>query len=468
MKCFFKLRIAAALAMALLVTGEKIEAQSFGLGVIGSADSLLVSNSLTYTINVTNLSGVPLDDAVVTDTLPASVEFVSAIPSQGIYTTNGSFVVFDLGEFIFPGIAQISLTVQPNAAGIITNTVTVVAPDLEISPVTTNVLTQVTNPVPLQADLGVTVTGPGQTNIVNDWITCTITATNAGPSDATDVFLTNTLPTNVLVLAISPPGLSSSLIGSNLIFSLGTLPSGGFTNLQFTIQPTVTGTVTFAASIGTADLLDTNTANNFAATNLTVINYPAQLTAVTNSAQIVNQQNGLIEQSILVSNPGTNPAAAVRVVVTGLTNDLFNASGTNNGNPFVVCAAALATNQTMTMLLQYAPRKNFPFTNAELQAFAVPPPNLSPPTALTSGTSVNITRILELANGGMIFEFPATLGKTYTVVYADNILFSNALIAPPAIVAPANEVEWIDYGPPTTVSVPANGGARFYRVLANP
>jgi hypothetical protein len=53
------------------------------------------------------------------------------------------------------------------------------------------------------------------------------------------------------------------------------------------------------------------------------------------------------------------------------------------------------------------------------------------------------------------------------VVYSDNNTFSNALIAPPSIVAPANRVQWIDYGPPTTVSAPTNTSMRFYRVFEN-
>ena len=40
-----------------------------------------------------------------------------------------------------------------------------------------------------------------------------------------------------------------------------------------------------------------------------------------------------------------------------------------------------------------------------------------------------------------------------------------AQIAPPAIAAHANEVQWIDYGPPTTASSPTNTPARFYRVF---
>ena len=88
--------------LALVVAGlmaacPRAGAQGFGLSVTASATSMVVSNSLTYTINVTNLTTLPLTDAQVTNLLPASVQFVSASPGQGSYTTSGSVVVFDLG-----------------------------------------------------------------------------------------------------------------------------------------------------------------------------------------------------------------------------------------------------------------------------------------------------------------------------------------------------------------------------------
>jgi hypothetical protein len=83
-------------------------------------------------------------------------------------------------------------------------------------------------------------------------------------------------------------------------------------------------------------------------------------------------------------------------------------------------------------------------------------------------TNINVTRIVRMSNGNMLIEWPAITNRTYTVVYSDNVLFSNAMMAPPSIVAPANEVQWIDYGPPTTTSAPTNAPVRFYRVFLNP
>jgi len=103
-----------------------------------------------------------------------------------------------------------------------------------------------------------------------------------------------------------------------------------------------------------------------------------------------------------------------------------------------------------------------------LHAAAVFVPNLAPPPAAAVSNNINISRIIRLANGNVLLEWPTTTNLTYTVVYSDNVLFSNAMIAPPSILAPANRTQWIDYGPPTTVNHPTNTPIRFYRVYQNP
>ncbi|HTV63337.1 MAG TPA: DUF11 domain-containing protein [Verrucomicrobiae bacterium] len=467
MKFPINFRALAIFLAAFVIGGARAYAQGFGLLASSSASSILVSNSVTYTINVTNFTGIPLADAMVTNTLPASVEVSSASTTQGSYAINGSVVLFDLGQFSAGGIAQLTVTAEPTAAGFITNAITVISITVT-NTASTNVVVQVTNAV-IQADLGVTITGPVQAVITNDWMTYGVSVTNSGPNAASNVTLTNTLPPGVILKGVSPAKQPYTVASSNLIFNLGMLADGGYTNLQFTVQPTNAGVLTFSASVGAAGVLDTNTANNFASTNITIIDYlPGALVAVTNSAQTINLQNGLTEQSILLSNIGASGVPAARVVVTGLTNQLFNAVGTNNGSPFVYYGAPLAVGQSVNLLLQYSPRGFFPFTNGQLQAFAVPLPDWTPPPVSPTGANLNISRIVTLTNGDVLIEWPAITNRIYTVVYSDNASFSNAMIAPPAVVAPANRVQWIDYGPPATVSAPTNSSARFYRVFLSP
>ena len=235
-----------------------------------------------------------------------------------------------------------------------------------------------------------------------------VSVTNLGPSAASNVMLTNTLPPSVGYLSVSPAGLAPSIQGSNVIFNLGTLASGAFTNLQLTVQPTNAGSWTFSSFVNSTSVTDTNLANNTATNNITVTNYfPASLVAFTNSAQIIDFQNALTEQSITVSNAGPSSVAAVRVVVTGLTNQLFNAAGTNNGNPFVVYGSALNPNQSANLLLQFYPRSIFRFTNGQLHAFAVSVPNLAPPPVTATGTNVIISRIIRRADGSMLLIWPS-------------------------------------------------------------
>ena len=94
--------------------------------------------------------------------------------------------------------------------------------------------------------------------------------------------------------------------------------------------------------VSTNGVLDPNPANNSATINVVVSNFlsnPGQLTATIVSTQKFNQLSGRLEQSIVLSNVGPTSVESARVIVTGLTNRLSNAVGTNNGNPFVTYAA---------------------------------------------------------------------------------------------------------------------------------
>lgn len=449
----------------MMIAGPQAGAQQFSLSVTASDTAILASNSVTYTITITNL-GADLTNTFVTNFfstsgLPETNLSYSSTYSQGTNYPVANGVVFKLGTFFAVQPAQLTLTVTPTVAGYLTNSITVIYPPEPTNAVSTNVVVQVTNTVPPVADLGVTMTGPKQVVITNDWMTYGVTITNAGPDDATGVMLTNIVPAGVI--GISLPKQNS---GTNSPISLGTLVNGGSMNLFFTVEPTNIATLPFFASVGSGTR-DTNTANNFASTNITVTNYlPGLLVVVTNSPQTINFQNALTEQSITLSNAGLSSIPAARIIVTAVTNRLFNAVGTNNGNPFVYYSARLAVGQSANLLLQYYPRGYFPFTNSQLSAFAVPLPDWTPPAA-TPGTNV-ISRIVQLSNGNILIEWPSVTDRTYTVVYSDNVSFSNAMIAPPAIVAPANRTQWIDYGPPTTVSAPPNSTNRFYRVYQNP
>jgi len=447
--------------VGLMVVSLRTDAQGFGLGVTTSTNLVVGTNSVIYYISLTNQTGFLLQTVRVTNTFSADVTLLDATNSQGTNYIDSSSFVFNLGPMTNEAVAQMAVAVQPATTGFLTNSI--IAVNFQTAAAATNSVVRV---IATPADLAVAIAGPVQPVIVNDLTSYSVMLTNLGPGTARGVVLTNALPPGLILKAVNHAYTQS---GSNLVFNLGALASGGWTNIQISFQPTNASVLVFSAMVSASNLSDNNTNNNFASINVPVINYLAgTLVAVTNSAQITNPQNGLTEQTILVSNIGTNDVPAVRVVVSGLTNRLVNVVGTNNGNPFVVYGTRLAAGNSVSLLLEYFPRGSFLFTNGQLHAFAVPLPDWTPPPVAVTKTNVNIRRLVKLADGNMLVEFPATAGRSYTMVYSDNVLFSNALIAPPSVTATANEIQWIDYGPPTTVSAPTNAGVRFYRVFQNP
>ncbi|MFO1487834.1 MAG: hypothetical protein U1F65_05090 [Verrucomicrobiota bacterium] len=452
-------------------------AQDLYLGArVNTANGILVNSSVTYTIGVTNFTPFVPSSVFVTNTLPAAAQITGLSQTQGTVTTNGSSVIFNFNAIGIGFTAVATLTVKATAVGAFTNQITMVS-DLPAL-ARTNVVLQVTNTVIL-GDLAVSMTGPPATVFPGDWTTYSLLLTNRGPNTVTNITLTNGFPVGLKVLGVSPASQAFTLATNQISFPFTLLTNRGSQQLVLKVQlPTNSGAALFTTSVGAPGSQDTNTANNVTSTNVLISPFfDAALAVATNSPQITNRQNGLIEQKILLTNHGTTNLDAVRIVIAGLTNvpvagftnSLFNAWGTNNGQPYVVYASTLAAGDSVELLLQFSVRNRskFPFASSQLNAFAVAKPDLTPPAAVTSSTSVNFTNIALASPGNLLLQFKSTAGRVYTIVYADNLSFSNAVIAVPSLAAPANYVQWIDYGPPGTLS-PPGGGARYYRVFEHP
>ena len=501
MKGFTKSWPAILLGLGLMLAGARAEAQGFAFSAASSANVIGASNSLTYTINVTNLTTGAFF-AFVTNTFSSTAILVgtSISPGPANMVTNAdgiSFNTVSLDSAVTP-IQIMTVTVAPTQVGFFTNAVVVSI--LGVTNFTTNLVTQVTNTVVLsQADLAVAMKGPTSQVFSNDSMVYGVNVTNRGPGSASGIFLTNTLPPGVGYKNVSPSNktFTVSIQSSNVIFNLGTLTNQAYRNFRLTVQPTNAGNLTFSSVVSTNSVIDTNPTNNSASINVAVSNFlsnPGQLTATIVSTQKFNQISGRLEQNIVVSNAGPTSVDSARVMVTGLTNLLSNATGTNNNHPFVTYASTLGANQSVYMLLQFYPNQiSFPFTNTQLQAVGVSPPDLTPATGLIP---TNIAFIVKLPSGGMALAFPSLTNRTYTVEYTSNLLstyvvtnyFTNTnnpgvtnvvvstngvfstnwLAAQPLTMTPANYTYWIDYGPPETVSHPTNAPMRFYRVFLNP
>jgi uncharacterized repeat protein (TIGR01451 family) len=473
------------LLLGVLINAAPVYAQSLGfqLSVTPSAASVLVDNPITYTLNLTNRTGFTLSDLWVTNTFstPVSIGNVSftignGVDYSGSVFTNSTTVLFDFKNFtpagLTIGIAQATFTVTPPAAsfptnGFLTNAVVGTAPALQVgsNTETTNVVVQVTG-ASYRADLAVSLSGFGQGILVGDNLNYAVTVTNSGPDSVPNVLLTNTLPPGTRVISVSRTNSLPGPPNGIMVLNLGTLTNGTSSLVKFTVQPTNAGLLTFAASVGASGLGDPQPTNNSISTNIVVgALVTGQIIATNASPMTLDPQTGLLNQEVRLVNVSTSALPSVRLIVSGLTNWLYNAVGTNGGGPFVVYANTLDVNQSVDLVLEYFVLSRTPISvdNSNYTAVAVPVINPTPPGGTDGAFSV--TRTIMLSNGSVLIEFPSVPGASYTILYSTNAAFANPLVAQPPITAPADRVQWIDDGPPKTISPPASAASRFYRVL---
>jgi uncharacterized repeat protein (TIGR01451 family) len=99
------------------------------------------------------------------------------------------------------------------------------------------------------SDLAVTSSILPDMVMVGDPLTYTATVTNGGPSAATGVILTDSLPSSVIYGSATPgQGTGCSESGGTVTCALGTLDSPGTVTITIVVTPTTEGVITNTAS----------------------------------------------------------------------------------------------------------------------------------------------------------------------------------------------------------------------------
>jgi uncharacterized repeat protein (TIGR01451 family) len=115
----------------LIVSGAS--SVDLSISKTASPNPVTAQANLTYRILVTNNGPSPATNVVTTDTLPAGIPFVSAIPTQG--TCSGTTTVTcNLGSMAKAASAIVNITVTPQAIGQLTNTASVTASESDPDP----------------------------------------------------------------------------------------------------------------------------------------------------------------------------------------------------------------------------------------------------------------------------------------------------------------------------------------------
>ncbi len=321
-----------------------------------SADPIAPGNTLTYTIVVSNSGPSDATLVTLTDNLPDGIRVTSATSTIGTVTipataqdttaANNDDLTVNIGNLATGASATITVvaTVLGATRGTLTNTATASTGNTNLieSNTANNTDTETTTLTP-SIDLAVTKTDSADPVVAGNQLTYTIVVTNNGPSQATNVSLTDTLPTGVtFVSGTSSTGATVTAAALASGFSLGTLDSGATATV--TVLVGVNGdtrtTLTNTAVVSATET-ESNTANN-TATATTTVNANVDVAVVkTDSADPV-VAGGTLTYTITVTNNG--PSTATNVVVTDpLPTGLTFTSGTATNSGTVTNAANVVT-----------------------------------------------------------------------------------------------------------------------------
>ncbi|MBT8403842.1 MAG: DUF11 domain-containing protein, partial [Gemmatimonadetes bacterium] len=267
--------------------------------------------AISWTVQASNAGPSDAAGVVVSDTLPAGFTFVSA-SGGGTYsaTTNAvTWTVGGLADGASTPVYAVNATIPATASGAVTNRARVAAttPD----PTAGNDRDAVTTTVVAAADLSVTKTGAA-VDTAGTAIAWTVQATNAGPSDATGVVVSGTLPAGFAFVSATGGGTYSAPTNA-VTWTVGGLADGVSTpvyTVNATIPATASGPATNRARVA-ATTADPTTANDRDAVTTTIATAADLSVAKTGAA--VDTAGTAISWTVQATNAGPSDAAGVVV-----------------------------------------------------------------------------------------------------------------------------------------------------------
>ena len=441
---------------------------SVGTAVNASADlsvtksgpaSVTAGGTVTYTIDAANAGPSDAANVSLVDTLPAGVTFGSITPSNGGWTcTNAGNTSATCTRATWASGASTTFTVvvtAPSQAATLTNTAAIASttPD----PNSGNNSDTADTTVNASADVSITKAGPATVSAAGT-VTYTLTAGNAGPSDAANVSLADTLPAGVSFVSITPSngGWTCTNAGdTSATCTRATWASGASTTFTVVVTaPPQAGSLTNTVAI-TSTTADPDPTNNTDSVT-TSVTATADL-AVTKVGPGSVTAAGTVTYDVTVENLGPSDADNVSVVDTlpaGITFGSITPSNggwtcNNAGDVSVTCTRAswnAGASTTFTIVVT-APDDVASLTNTASIASTTPDDD---PTNNTDSVSTTVTASADLS---LTKSGPATVTAGGTITYTldvDNL--------GPSAASAVDVIDTLPAGVTFGSVTPSNGG----------
>jgi len=192
-----------------------------------------VGSQVVFTLTATNHGPSAATGVSVADALPTGYTFVSATPALAYNSGTG---VWTVGSLANGATASLQVTAKVNATGNYLNVATVTGTEQDPN-LSNNTASMPTSPI-AQTDLAITKTVNNPTPTVGSQVVFTLTATNHGPSDATGVSVSDSMPSGYQFISANPALAFNALSG---VWTIGNLANGASVALQLTVKVNASG-----------------------------------------------------------------------------------------------------------------------------------------------------------------------------------------------------------------------------------
>ncbi len=267
-----------------------------------------VGSNATFRITVTNNStttaAVPVS---IVDTLPTGLTYVSSTDG-GTYTTADRSVRWSFASLAPNTSRSVDVTVRVDSYEERINSVTASTAVHDPNRANNTATASINAP---DADLSVVKTVASASPEVGDTVTYTIAVTNHGSNDATNVVVTEALPTSGITVTGSSADAGTFTLATRR-WEIPTLPVGATRTL--TITATVTATTATNSVAVTSDVFDPITNNNTSRATFNAKQADLRVAKTVDNA--TPQVGDLVTYTINLYNAG--PDAATSVVVQDL------------------------------------------------------------------------------------------------------------------------------------------------------
>ncbi|WP_460841362.1 DUF7507 domain-containing protein [Nocardioides marmoraquaticus] len=319
------------------------------LGLTKTADPVpaVEGGLVTYTMVVTNYGPSTATGVVVTDPVPPPLTFVDATATQGSCTAQGTPTTArcEVGTLAVGEIQTVRVRARvPSAGGADGVRNTARATSATVDPVPANDTATYVLPTAAEADVSLAKQVSPDPVVAGEQVTFVLTATNNGPSDASGVRVTDTVPASVTDVSAttSTPGAScAATVGNRVDCGLATLADGQVLRVVVTgtVAPgTAPGPLTNTGTVQATTPRDPSTANNTATTSAQVVASADLAVVKSGPARVVAGQQLTWTLDVDNLGPSTVRAGTGGAVVTdALPSGVSFVSGTGDG---VDCTAA--------------------------------------------------------------------------------------------------------------------------------